>query len=347
MVLLLSELDTQRLVSMPHAIEQLEEVFRDYAAGSAILAPRTSAALPDGGGAFRVMSAILPKAGFFGLKTLTGTPGKRVPHESYFVVLLFGSETGALRAVIAANYLTGVRTGAASGVAAKYLARQQSRVVGVLGAGVQGWYQIAALKVVCPLEEVRIFDIEQGKAVEFAAKATRELSVHAKAVSQPRDAVAGCDLVVTATSATQPVFDGAWLQEGTHISGVGSNSSAKRELDTTTITRSKIVVDFKEQVMQEAGDIQAAMRAGAIGQDSIYAGVAELVAGTKNGRTSEQEITLFKSVGVAIEDIAIATFAYKQALAAGMGQELHVDPKKLLKPLSAGVDQERGRRGIL
>jgi ornithine cyclodeaminase/alanine dehydrogenase-like protein (mu-crystallin family) len=141
--------------------------------------------------------------------------------------------------------------------------------------------------------------------------------------------------VVTATSATQPVFDGAWLQEGTHISGVGSNSSAKRELDATTMTRSKIVVDFKEQVLQEAGDIQMAMQARVISPDSIYAGLAELVAGTKDGRTSEQEITLFKSVGVAIEDIAIATFAYKRALAAGVGRELDVDPKELPQPFSA------------
>jgi ornithine cyclodeaminase/alanine dehydrogenase-like protein (mu-crystallin family) len=135
--------------------------------------------------------------------------------------------------------------------------------------------------------------------------------------------------VVTATSATEPVFDGAWLQNGTHISGVGSNSPAKRELDITTLTRSKIVVDFKEQVLQEAGDIQRAIQAGAMSADSIYAGLADLVTGTKQGRTGEQEITLFKSVGVAIEDIAVATFAYEQALAAGMGTELNMESSEL------------------
>jgi ornithine cyclodeaminase/alanine dehydrogenase len=251
------------------------------------------------------------------------------------VVLLFSSETGALRAVIAANYLTGVRTGAASGVATKYLARQQSHVAGIFGAGVQAWYQIAALKAVCPLEQVRIFDIDYQKAVEFAADVSAEFSVQAGAVLQPRDAVAGCDLIVTATSATQPVFDGAWLQEGTHICAVGSNSSAKRELSATAFLRSKIVVDFKEQVLQEAGDIQAAIQANAISADSIYAGLHELVSGTKGGRSSEQEITLFKSVGVAIEDIAIATFAYKQALAAGMGLELDMDPQRPLQRVSS------------
>lgn len=328
MVLLLSEADVARLVSMSQAIDHLEEVFREYAAGSAILAPRTSANVP-GCGTFRIMSAILSKAGIFGLKTLTGTPGKRLPHETYFAILLFGTETGALRAVIASNHLTGVRTGAATGVAAKYLARPESRVAGVFSAGVQAWHQISALKAVRPLEEVRIFDIDHQKAVAFASKVSQEFSVQARAVSQAYDAVAGCDLVVTATSANEPVFDGAWLQAGTHVSGVGSNSPAKRELDSTTLTRSKIVVDFKEQVLQEAGDIQAAIESGAISADSIHAGLADLVAGTKAGRSSEQEITLFKSVGVAIEDIAVATFAYKQALAAGMGVELDMESSEL------------------
>lgn len=329
MVLLLSEADVARLVSMSQAIDHLEEVFRQYAAGSAILAPRTSANIPGGGGAFRIMSAILPKAGFFGLKTLTGSPGKRLPHETYFVILVFSAETGALRAVIASNRLTGVRTGAATGVAAKYLARPESRVAGVFSAGVQAWHQVSALRAVRPLEEVRIFDIDHQKAVAFASKVSQEFSVHARAVSQARDAVAGCDLVVTATSATEPVFDGAFLQDGTHVSGVGSNSPAKRELDITTLTRSKIVVDFKEQVLQEAGDIQAAIQAGAISADSIHAGLADLVAGTKEGRIGEQEITLFKSVGVAIEDIAVATFAYEQALAAGIGLELDLESNEL------------------
>ena len=336
MVLLISEADVERLVSMHQAIDQLEEVFRLYAEGSAMVAPRTSANIP-GAGAFRVMSAILPKAGFFGLKTLTGTPGKRLSDETYFAILLFGMETGALRAVIASNYLTGVRTGAATGVAAKYLSRPDSRVVGVFGAGVQAWHQISALNAVRALTEARIFDVDQGKAAEFASRVHKQFSVDARAVSNARDAVSGCDLVVTATSATQPVYDGAWLEEGTHVSGVGSNSPTKRELDITTLTRSKIVVDFKEQVLQEAGDIQAAIQAGALSADSIYAGLADVVAGGKPGRAGEREITLFKSVGVAIEDIAVATFAYGQALATGVGQELDMKSSEIAQRVPASA----------
>ena len=335
MVLLLSEADVAGLVSMQQAIEQLEEAFRQYALGSAIVAPRTSASIP-GGGAFRAMSAILPK--FFGLKTLTGTPGKRHPHETYFAILLFDVAGGALRAIVASNHLTGLRTGAASGLAAKYLASPESRVAGVFGAGFQAWHQISALRAVRPLEQVRVYDTDHAKAVAFAAKTAQEFSLDAQAVTNPRDAVSGCHLVVTATSATQPVFEGAWIDAGAHVSGVGSNSPAKKELDNVTLTRSKIVVDYREQVLQEAGDIQAAIQAGAITAESIQTGLADVVAGMTPGRTSDHEITLFKSVGVAIEDIAVATFAYEQAMAMGIGQELDMETgeRAQQQPVAAG-----------
>ena len=168
MVLILSESDVANSLSMADGVRVVEDAFSQHASGGHVIMPRISTNVPGNGGAFRVMSAILPELGFFGLKTLTGYPGRRLPGETYFAILLFSCETGALRAIIAGNRLTGVRTGAATAVAAKYLARPESRVLGILGAGVQARYQVAALLEVRPVDEVRIFDIDAAKAEEFA-----------------------------------------------------------------------------------------------------------------------------------------------------------------------------------
>ena len=333
MILLLSESDVSGVVSMRDGVRVVEQALGQHASGSGVALPRISADVPGNGGAFRVMSAIMPELKFFGLKTLTGYPGRRLPGETYFALLLFSCDTGALRAVVAGSRLTGIRTGAASGVAAKYLSRQNSRVLGVIGAGVQAHYQVAALLEVRPVEEIRVFDIDASKAEAFAGEIKGNFRVEARAVPQARDAVSGCDLIVTATAAKAPVFDGDWLEEGTHVSGMGSNTPNKRELDGTVFRRSTIVVDFKDQALQEAGDLQEALRTGAIQPDSIHAELGEVITGAKAGRRDDREITLFKSVGMAIEDIATATFAYQQALAAGIGRQVELDGADGLIPL--------------
>jgi alanine dehydrogenase len=170
-----------------------------------------------------------------------------------------------------------------------------------------------------------VYDIDSAKAQTFAQELELDFQVTARAVASARDAVAGCDLVVTATASKSPVIEGAWLDPGTHVSGVGSNSPAKRELDASVFSRSRTFVDFREQALQEAGDLQQALQSGAISADRIEAELGEIVAGLKPGRQNDQEITLFKSVGMAVEDIATATFAYQQAIAAGVGTELQLD----------------------
>jgi ornithine cyclodeaminase/alanine dehydrogenase-like protein (mu-crystallin family) len=297
--------------------------------GTSVVLPRTSADLAGNGGAFRVMCAILPETGFFGLKTLTGYPGRRLAGETYFAILLFSCENGALRAMIAGDRLTGLRTGAATGVAARHLSREDSHVLGVIGAGVQARYQVAALKEVRPLTQVRIFDIDAKKADTFAREIERNHDIEARPVGHARDAVVGCDLVVTITAAKTHVLDGSWLDPGTHLSGVGSNTPNKCELDDTVFERSKVVVDFRAQALQEAGDLQNAIRTGAITEDTIYAELGELLTGHKSGRENGAEITLFKSVGMAIEDIATASFAYQKALAAGLGTYIELASVKV------------------
>jgi len=325
MVLLLSETDVAGLVSMSDGVRVIEHALGQHTSDGNVVIPRVSADIPGQGGAFRIMAAILPRYGFFGLKTLTGYPGRRLPGETYFAVLLFSCENGALRAIVAGNRLTGIRTGAATGVAAKYLSRNDAQVVGVIGAGVQGRYQVAALREVRALTKVNVFDIDAAKAETFAREIELDFQVEANPVDHPRQAVEGCDLVVTATAAKSPVFDGDWLEEGTHVSGVGSNALNKRELDDTVFRRSRIVVDFKEQTLQEAGDLRHAIDSGVLNPASIEAELGDVIRGVTLGRRSAREITLFKSVGMAVEDIATATFAYEQALASGAGTRIQLD----------------------
>jgi alanine dehydrogenase len=335
MILLLSEADVANVVSMSDGVRVVEQALRHQALGCGVAMPRISADVPGNGGAFRIMPAIIPEIGFFGLKTLTGYPGRRLPGETYFALMLFSCDDGALRAIVAGNRLTGIRTGAASGVAAKYLARPNCQTLGVIGAGVQARFQVAALLEVRSVTEIRIFDIESAKAETFAREIELEFQVRARAVRHVREAVSECDLVVTATAAKAPVFNGEWLEEGTHLSGMGSNTPNKRELDSTVFTRSTIVVDFKDQALQEAGDLQDALRTGAIAPEAVNVELGDILAGKKPGRQHEREITLFKSVGMAVEDIATATYAYERALAEGLGTRIDFEDASVLSAPAA------------
>lgn len=337
MILVLSEADVARVLTMADGVRIVEQAFRDYANRRTMLLPRVSLNLPGSGGAFRIMSAVLPATGRFGLKTLTGYPGRRLPGETYFVVLLFDTETGALRAIIAGNQLTGLRTGAATAVAAKYLARIDAAVLGIFGAGVQAKHQIAALLEVRRLRIVKVFDIDHAKAAALAREVESRFAVDAYAAATAQDTVAGSDLVVTATTAREPVFSGDWLDEGTHVSGVGANSPVKQELDTPCFRRSKIVVDFREQVLDEAGDLRDALATEGITLDRIHADLGDVIVGAKEGRRDAREITLFKAVGVAFEDVAAAAFVYERALAAGIGASVD---------LTAGADALAARANL-
>jgi ornithine cyclodeaminase/alanine dehydrogenase-like protein (mu-crystallin family) len=239
--------------------------------------------------------------------------------------LLFNAENGALRAVMAAGHLTGIRTGAATGVAAKYLAREDATILGIFGAGVQAKQQVAALIAVRPVMQIKVFDIDRAKAEAFAAQLGEEFNVRARPAASARETVAGSDLVVTATTARQPVFCGDWLEEGTHLSGIGANTPAKRELDAVAFQRSKIVVDFKDQALQEAGDLREAISTGAITSDHLHAELGEIIIGKKAGRSSDREITMFKSVGIAVEDIATAAYVYQRAIAGGLGTSMTLE----------------------
>jgi alanine dehydrogenase len=286
------------------------------------LLPRVSQTLPGNAGMFRILAATLPKRGMFGLKTLTGFPGRRLENEVYFVVLLFEMGSGALRAVISSNYLTGLRTGAASGVAAKYLAREDANSVGVIGAGIQAWFQIEALCAVRRISRVKIFSRDGTRAEALAERVREKLGIDAYAVSGVQEAVRGNALVVTATTASIPIVEGRWLDEGSHISGIGANTRTKRELDADCFKRARVVADSRKQAIEESGDLRDAIESGDVTADHVYAELGELAAGLKDGRSSSAEITIFKSVGVALQDIAVAVSLFENAVRLGVGTQL-------------------------
>ena len=321
MALVLTESDVKSVLSMSDGVRLVEESFRQHAAGATTLAPRMVMKLDGDAGNFRVMAAIVPGMGGFGLKTLTGTPGKRAPESTYFAMLYFDIETGALLSVLPGTHITGIRTGAASGVATKHLARKDSRILGLFGAGFQGRNQVAAIREVRDIQTVKIFDVTATAAEALAAE-LRADGVEALVSTSAEEVVRGSDVIASATTAKEPPIHGAWLEPGVHVNAAGANAPVKREVDPEGFARAQVVVDFREQVLGEAGDLMHALETGAISQDDVGVELGEVVAGEKPGRTSDEAITLFKSVGVAIEDVAVAAHVYETAREKGLGLDL-------------------------
>jgi len=321
MALVLTESDVKRVLNMRDGIRLVEEGFRHYASGRTTLAPRLVMKLEGDAGNFRIMAAIVPDMGGFGLKTLTGTPGKRDPASTYFAVLFFDVTSGALLAVLPGTHLTGIRTGAASGVATQFLARKDAKTLGLFGAGFQGRHQLAAIREVRPIERVKIFDVDPVAARELA-ETVSSAGLEAIVTSSPQETARGSDVLASATTAKEPPIRATWLEPGQHINAAGANAPFKREVDSETFARARVVVDFREQALQEAGDLIEALKTGAFDQNRIHAELGDVVTGARPGRETEDQITLFKSVGVAIEDVAVAAFVYERARAEGLGTDV-------------------------
>lgn len=323
MALILTEREVASVLSMREAVDLLEKSFRLHAEGRTRLAPRLVMPLSGVAGNFRIMAAVIPEMGGFGLKTLTGTPGKRAPEDTYFALLYFDAETGALRAVMPGTHITGTRTGAASGVATRQLAREDASSLGLIGAGFQGRNQVAAVREVRDIRTVRIHDAVPEAASAYAATLASE-GLDAEAVPRAELAVRGLDIVCAATTAKEPVLRADWLEPGCHVNSVGANAPVKREVEAAAFSRCRVVLDFREQVLGEAGDLMAAIRAGAFSEAAIHAELGDIVAGSAAGRASDEDITLFKSVGVAIEDVACAAFVYNRARELGLGTPMRL-----------------------
>ncbi|NKQ35133.1 MAG: ornithine cyclodeaminase family protein [Chloroflexi bacterium] len=323
MAIWLNEADVRAVLTMDAAVTAVENAFRELALGNAILPERVGFA-GDGGGGAAMPAYIGGETSGLGIKVVTlfiGNVQKGLPVVQG-TFLLLQPQTGARLAVMDAGYLTAVRTGAVSGVAAKYLAREDARVLTIFGAGVQARAQVEAVCLVRPIEQVLVVDKNREAAEQFAAEMEEQLGVEMVAADDGQTATAAADIIVTATTVHQPVFAGEWLRPGVHINGIGSHHPTARELDTTTIQRAKIVVDSMGACLSEAGDLIMPIEENAITQADIHAQLGEIITGQEPGRENDAEITLFKSVGLAIQDVAVAQEVYEMAQAASIGQVL-------------------------
>lgn len=316
MTLHISEAEVRSVLTMPMAIEAVEEISRKQAAGEVVLHPRRRFELP-GGGYFHYMAAADMTAGYVATKQYTFVKG-----ALRFLVSLFDISTGDLAALMEADYLGRLRTGAASGVATKYLARKDAVVAAIIGSGGQARTQLEAIAAARPLKSVRVFSRNEEKRGKFAEEMSEQLRVEIQPVDSSSAAVRNADIVTTASAASRPTVFGADLSHGVHINAIGANHAHKRELDDEAVASADvIVVDSVEQSRQEAGDLILAFQ----GDEVCWTGVKKLsdvVAGKTSGRTSDGEVTLFKSNGIAAWDLAAAMKIYEQAREKNLGREL-------------------------
>ena len=316
MALHISEVEVRAVLTMPMAIEAVEEISRKQSSGEVVVHPRRRFELP-GGGFFHYMAAADFSAGFVAMKQYTYVNGKL-----RFLVPLYEMRTGDLVTMIEADFMGQQRTGAASGVATRYLARRNSKVAAIIGTGGQARTQLAAIAGVRKLELARVYGRDAAKREKFAKEMTERLGFPVQAAGSSSEAVRGADILCTATTAANPVASGADLAPGVHMNAIGANHSHKRELDDEAVASADvIVVDSLEQSRQEAGDLILAFH----GDELCWTGVKKLsdvVAGKAPGRTSDAEITLFKSNGIASWDLAVAMKMYALAKEKGLGTEL-------------------------
>jgi ornithine cyclodeaminase/alanine dehydrogenase-like protein (mu-crystallin family) len=315
MTLLLTERDVRSLLTMDLALEAVEESFRELAAGRAVNHPRRR--LPLKGGLLHYMASILPAQNVFGMKLYPTGLG-----PTHFLIPLYNAETGRLLALIEGDWLGRLRTGAASGVATKYMARPESKTLGLIGAGGQARTQLLAVCAARPIETVRVYSRSAEKRAQFAAEMQPQVRAKIAPVDSAQAAVEGADIVTTMTSASAPVLEGAWLAPGAHVNAAGSNHLKRREIDGETVRRAgRIAADSVEQAQMECGDLAQAVAEGIIAWENVIE-FADIVGGKAPGRASAEEITLFESQGLSIWDIATAARVFALALERGVGQQI-------------------------
>ena len=315
MAIFLKEEEIEGMITMPEAVSAVEESFFLQGLGQATNVSRHRLRAPGKQG-LQVMSAIAGPLDVMGLKIYgSGSGGRNL-------VYLYSTTTGALLAIMDARIISLMRTGAASGVATKFLAQQDASTVGIIGTGHQAEAQLEAVCAVRRITSVRAYSRTPENRAAFADMMSQRLGVEVRAVDRPEDAVTGCDVVITITNTQTPVLKGEWLSEGTHINAAGGNALSRQELDVEAVRRSALIyTDSREQAKLESADLQQAVERGAIVWDQVE-DLGKLVCGRAPGRSSEHQITLFESHGIALWDIAVGVAIYNRAMEMRMGTEL-------------------------
>jgi len=320
--LFLTSDDVDGLATMPEYIETVRDGYRDRGHG-APARPRTRLCSEAPAGILTGYTAILPSVGAMGGYTYAAGFGGT---DAHFVLGLFDAESGDPLAILDGASLNPFKTGATGGVAIDELAPPRADDLALFGSGPQARAQLTAATAIRDIERVEVYSPTPEHRTAFAGEMNGQLDATVAAVATPSAAVEGADIVVTATDASEPVFDGSMLEPGTHVTTMGQYHPDKREVDDTTVERATYVPDLGERVMNDAGAFIHAVESGVVGEDDIHAELGAIVAGTERGRTSEDEITLFDSGGTAIETVAAGQMLYERARERGLGQEIEFAP---------------------
>jgi len=322
MSLVLTGFEVMQVLNMDLALAAAQEAFQAYGEGRVNMPPKSYLQLAQGD--FRAMygEIFLPQAHICGLKWVNVHPGN--PAKGLLTVMakiiLNDPETGLEFADLDGTQVTDFRTGAAGGLAAKYLARADASRLGLIGAGAQARTQLAAVLKVRPIREVVVFDRHLAHSQGFADYVTATYGVAARAVADAGDAVRDLDIVTTTTPSDRPIVMAEWVSPGTHINAIGADAAGKQELDPAILQAAKIVVDDWAQA-SHSGEINVPLARGQIKPEQIYGSLGEIAAGKKPGRTDPQEITVFDSTGLIIQDLALAYAVYQRARESGLGEE--------------------------
>ena len=307
-MLFLSDHDIEKLLDMEEVIDTVEGAFGEYAEGNVVLPPRSTIMIPKYNGSISFMPSYLKESEAQATKIISiypDNPEKGFPTTIAWIIVN-DPETGLIDAFMDATHITAMRTGAITGVAARYLAPDDATTAAVFGAGVQGRTQLWAACTVRPIDRAYVYDLDPRAMESFSRDMGDKLGIEVTPSESGKEACIDADIVLTATTSSKPVIKYEWLKEKVHISAIGAFYPDWRELDTATVAESKLVIDDYEGIMLEAGDILIPIKEGAITEDHIYAELKELVSGKKKGRTPEDKITVFKSVGIAIQDSSVA-----------------------------------------
>ncbi len=322
-MLIINRQEVERLLSMAECIDAMANAMRAASSGAVTVPLRLFSPLADDSGSLGVMPGSALDPPLFGAKVISlrfDNPAKGLPAVQGYVSL-FDHETGRPVAVIEGASVTAIRTAAASGLATRELARQGARTHGIFGTGVQAVTHIDAIACVRDMQEVVVWGRDADKARRFAERQSERTRLHIRATGDAAEA-ARCDVVSTVTAATEPVLKGEWLRPGTHVNLVGVHTPQAREADTRAILRSRVYVDLMESAMSEAGDLLIPIGEGAIDKAHILGEIGQVLAGGVPGRADDDEITLYKSLGIVAQDLFAAAHVYAQAVERGAGVEV-------------------------
>jgi alanine dehydrogenase len=319
-VLIVNQHEVPALLPMEECIDVMADALTALTQGDAVMPLRGMSGMPEQAGLLAWMPSMLPASDVMGIKVISVFPNEGTELESHQgAVLLFEAKRGQLLAVVDASEITAIRTAAVSGLATRLLARPDADDLAILGSGTQAGTHLESMMAVRPIRRVRVWSRDAAHARAFAEAQSAQRGISVEVCGSANEAVEGANIVCTTTSATQPVLEGRWLAPGAHVNAVGFAGPTGRELDADAVARARLFADRRESIQNEAGDFLLAKEEGAVGDDHVAGEIGEVLLGKVEGRTSPEQITIFESLGLAIEDLAAVNHVYRRAQETGKG----------------------------